>query len=186
MSAAPESRSGFNASAWAVAHQPLVLFFILALAIGGAISYLRLGQAEDPSFTIKVAVITAIWPGATAREMQDQVADRIEKKLQELPYFDKVQTYTKPGFTAMQMAFKDHDAAGATCPSCSIRCARSSATCAPNCPRGSSVPERQRRVRRCRRAPLHAHRRWRRLRQPQARMPSYAAAACCACPTSPR
>lgn len=106
MSATPE-KSGFNASAWAVTHQPLVLFFIIALTIGGAISYFRLGQAEDPSFTIKMAVITAIWPGATSEEMQNQVADRIEKKLQELPYFDKVQTFTKPAFTAMQVIFKD-------------------------------------------------------------------------------
>jgi multidrug efflux pump len=51
--------------------------------------------------------VTAIWPGATAQEMQDQVADRIEKKLQELPYFDRVQTYTKPSFTAMQVVFRD-------------------------------------------------------------------------------
>ncbi|MBB4019690.1 multidrug efflux pump subunit AcrB [Chelatococcus caeni] len=98
----------FNLSHWAVTHQALVLFFILALAVGGTISYLRLGRAEDPSFTIKVAVVTAIWPGATATEMQAQVADRIEKKLQELPYFDKVQTYTKPSFTAMQVTFRDN------------------------------------------------------------------------------
>src|SRR5690606_24310681 len=76
----------FNLSHWAVTHQALVLFFIIVLAVGGTISYLRLGRAEDPSFTIKVAVVTAMWPGATATEMQAQVADRIEKKLQELPY----------------------------------------------------------------------------------------------------
>lgn len=98
----------FNLSEWAVHHQPLVLFFILAIAIGGFLSYQRLGRAEDPNFTIKVATITAIWPGATAKEMQDQVADRMEKKLQELPFFNRVQTYTKPGFTAMQMEFKDY------------------------------------------------------------------------------
>ncbi|MBN9062804.1 MAG: efflux RND transporter permease subunit [Rhizobiales bacterium] len=98
----------FNLSEWAVHHQPLVLFFILAIAIGGFLSYQRLGRAEDPNFTIKVATITAIWPGATAQEMQDQVSDRIEKKLQELPFFNRVQTYTKPGFTAMQMEFKDY------------------------------------------------------------------------------
>ena len=103
----PKEATRFNLSAWAVANPPLVLFFILALAVGGYYSFMRLGRAEDPSFTIKVAVITAAWPGATAAEMQDQVSDRIEKKLQELPYFDKVQTYTKPGFTAMQMVFKD-------------------------------------------------------------------------------
>lgn len=96
-----------NWSHWAVTHQTLVLFMILAVLVAGAVSYMRLGRAEDPSFTIKVAVITAVWPGATAREMQDQVADRIEKKLQELPYFERVQTYTKPGFTAMQVQFVD-------------------------------------------------------------------------------
>ena len=98
----------FNLSAWAVRHPTLVLFFILALAVGGTLSYLRLGRSEDPSFTIKVAVVTASWPGATATEMQEQVADPIEKKLQELPYFDKVETYAKPGFTAMQVVFRDN------------------------------------------------------------------------------
>lgn len=98
----------FNLSAWAVAHPTLILFFIVMLGIAGFFSYERLGRAEDPSFTIKVVIINAIWPGATATEMQSQVADRIEKKLQELPYFDKVQTYTKPSFTAMTMSFKDN------------------------------------------------------------------------------
>src|SRR5262249_53345134 len=75
--------------------------------VAGLLSYRSLGRAEDPSFTIKVVIVTAMWPGATAAEMQAQVADPIEKKLQELPYFDKVTTYTKPAFTAMQVAFKD-------------------------------------------------------------------------------
>src|SRR3712207_5413889 len=88
----------FNLSAWAVAHPALVLFLILALAVGGALSFRGLGRSEDPNFTIKGAVVTAVWPGATAQEMQDQVADRIEKRLQELPWVDKVQTYTKPAF----------------------------------------------------------------------------------------
>ncbi len=98
----------FNLSAWAVAHPALVLFLILALAVGGTLSFLRLGRGEDPSFTIKNVIVTAVWPGATAQEMQDQVADRIEKRLQELPYFDKVITYTKPGFTAMNVGFRDN------------------------------------------------------------------------------
>ncbi len=96
-----------NLSSWAVHHRPLVLFLMLAAMVGGAFSYLRLGRAEDPSFTIKVAVITASWPGATATEMQEQVADRVEKKLQEIPYFNKVSTYSKPGFMAAQLEFKD-------------------------------------------------------------------------------
>lgn len=96
-----------NLSAWAVAHPSLMLFVILMISVAGLLSYQRLGRAEDPSYTIKVAVVTATWPGATAEEMQLQVADRIEKKLQELPWFDKVTTYSKPGFTAAQMEFRD-------------------------------------------------------------------------------
>ncbi|MBB5049678.1 multidrug efflux pump subunit AcrB [Rhodopseudomonas rhenobacensis] len=98
----------FNLSAWAVGHPALILFMIIALSVGGLFSYQRLGRAEDPSFTIKVVIVSAIWPGATAAEMQAQVADPIEKKLQELPYFDKVQTYSKPGFTAMNISFRDN------------------------------------------------------------------------------
>lgn len=97
----------FNLSAWAVSHPPLVLFLIVALGIAGFFSYQKLGRAEDPFFTVKVVNVTVLWPGATSNEIQTQVADPIEKKLQELPYFDKVQTYSKPGFTAMQVTFKD-------------------------------------------------------------------------------
>ncbi|MGP9811583.1 efflux RND transporter permease subunit [Rhodopseudomonas sp. NSM] len=97
----------FNLSAWAVAHRPLMIFLIIVIGAAGIMSYQRLGRAEDPSYTIKVAVVTATWAGATAEEMQFQVADRIEKKLQELPWFDKVTTYSKPGFTAAQMEFRD-------------------------------------------------------------------------------
>ncbi|ABE41292.1 acriflavin resistance protein [Rhodopseudomonas palustris BisB5] len=97
----------FNLSAWAVKHPALILFLIFALGLSGIYSYQRLGRAEDPSFTVKVAVISVIWPGATAAEMQAQVADPIEKKLQELPYFEKVQTYSKASFTAMQVTFRD-------------------------------------------------------------------------------
>ncbi|MDQ2078974.1 efflux RND transporter permease subunit [Xanthobacteraceae bacterium Astr-EGSB] len=96
-----------NLSAWAVAHPALVLFLIIMLGAAGALSYQRLGRAEDPSFTVKVAVVTAAWPGATTQEMQEQVADRIEKKLHELPWFEKVVTYSKPGFMASQMEFRD-------------------------------------------------------------------------------
>jgi len=97
----------FNLSGWAVSHPALILFLIFALGAAGFFSYQRLGRAEDPFFTVKVVNVSAIWPGATAAEMQMQVADPIEKKLQELPYFEKVQTYSKPAFTAMQVTFKD-------------------------------------------------------------------------------
>ena len=97
----------FNLSGWAVSHPTLILFLIVALSVAGFFSYQRLGRAEDPFFTVKVVNVSAIWPGATAAEMQTQVADPLEKKLQELPYFEKVQTYSKPSFTAMQVTFKD-------------------------------------------------------------------------------
>src|SRR6185312_6055569 len=97
----------FNLSAWAVGHPALVLFLIIALGAAGAFSYERLGRAEDPHFTLKVANISVMWPGATAKEIETQVADPSEKKMQELPHFDKVQTYSTPGFTAMQVTFKD-------------------------------------------------------------------------------
>ncbi|MBY6241380.1 efflux RND transporter permease subunit [Methylosinus sp. Sm6] len=99
--------TGLNLSAWAVRRQTLTLALMLVLAVAGLYSYLRLGRAEDPSFTIKVANITTIWPGADALEMRDQVSDRLEKKLQELPFLEKIETYSKPGFVAMQVTFKD-------------------------------------------------------------------------------
>ena len=98
----------FNLSAWAVSHPALVMFLIVALGVAGFFSYQKLGRAEDPFFTVKVVNVSVLWPGATAKEIQTQVADPIEKKLQELPYFEKVQTYSKPGFTAMQVTFRDN------------------------------------------------------------------------------
>jgi hypothetical protein len=97
----------FNLSAWAIRHQALVLFTIIALGLAGAWSYLNLGRNEDPTFTVKVMVVTAAWPGATAEEMQQQVADRIETKLQTLPWLEQVRTFTRPGFAAMQIVLKD-------------------------------------------------------------------------------
>ena len=122
----------FNLSAWAVAHPSLVLFLIVALGVAGFVSYQRLGRAEDPFFTVKVVNVSVMWPGATSTEMQTQVADPIEKKLQELPYFDKVQTYSKPAFTAMQVTFRD-STQRRTCHTCSICCARSWSMCRTSC-----------------------------------------------------
>jgi multidrug efflux pump len=96
-----------NLSAWAVAHPAFVLFFIVVISAAGLMSYLSLGRAEDPSFAIKTMVISAAWPGATAEEMQDQVADKLEKRLQELELFDYVKTYTRPGVTVIQVQLKD-------------------------------------------------------------------------------
>jgi multidrug efflux pump len=97
----------FNLSEWAINHRALVLFMIVMLGVAGAYSYFNLGRAEDPSFTIKVMVVNASWPGATATEMQSQVADKIEKKLQELPYLDRVDSYSQPGVSFIRVILRD-------------------------------------------------------------------------------
>ena len=97
----------FNLSEWSITHQALVLFIIILLGAAGVYSYLNLGRAEDPNFTIKVMVIGVGWPGATADEVQTQVTDKIEKKLQELPYLDRVETYSQPGGAFLQVILLD-------------------------------------------------------------------------------
>jgi len=72
----------FNLSDWAVSHPTLILFLMIVLGAAGFFSYQKLGRAEDPFFTVKVVNVSVIWPGATSQEMQTQVADPIEKKLQ--------------------------------------------------------------------------------------------------------
>ncbi|NHZ61545.1 efflux RND transporter permease subunit [Massilia genomosp. 1] len=88
---------GFNLSRWALEHIPLTRYLIVALLLGGVISYMNLGQDEDPPFTFRVMVVRAIWPGATAVQMAEQVTDKLEKTLQETPYIDKIKSYSKPG-----------------------------------------------------------------------------------------
>jgi multidrug efflux pump len=97
----------FNLSQWAITHQSLVLFMILLLGAAGIYSYLNLGRAEDPSFTIKTMVVHVAWPGATASEMQTQVADKIEKKLQELPYLDRIESYSQPAVSFIRVFLTD-------------------------------------------------------------------------------
>src|SRR5712672_1578894 len=99
--------SRFNLSQWAITHRALVLFMILVLGAAGAYAYLNLGRGEDPSFTIKNMIVNVSWPGATATEMQTQVADKIEKKLQELPWLDRVETYSQPGVSFIQVILID-------------------------------------------------------------------------------
>jgi multidrug efflux pump len=97
----------FNLSYWGIRHPQLLAFLILVIGLSGAFAYSRLGRAEDPAFTIKTAVVSVGWPGATALEMQGQVANRIEKKLQELPWVDKIETYSKPAFASISLSFRD-------------------------------------------------------------------------------
>ena len=99
--------SGFNLSALAVRERSITLFLIIALAAIGVYSYLSLGRAEDPPFTVKTFTVIAAWPGATAQEMQDLVADPLEKRMQELTWYDRVETFTRPGLAALSVTLKD-------------------------------------------------------------------------------
>jgi len=96
-----------NLSEWALEHQSFILFSIIALACAGVFSYVNLGQAEDPEFTFKVMVVRTLWPGATAREVEQQVTERLEKKLQETPWFDFARSYSKPGESLIFIILKD-------------------------------------------------------------------------------
>jgi len=98
---------GFNLSAWALRNRSLTLFMIIALAGAGIWAYLTLGRAEDPPFTIKQMIITADWPGASADEMMREVTDRIERKLEEEPYLDHIDSKVLPGSMIITLSLKD-------------------------------------------------------------------------------
>ncbi|HMV18255.1 MAG TPA: efflux RND transporter permease subunit [Rhodocyclaceae bacterium] len=103
----------FNLSEWALRHQALVRYLIVALALVGVMAYQRLGQSEDPPFTFKVMVVRTEWPGASAREIEEQVTDRIEKKLQEVPFVDYLRSYSRPGESVVLFVAKDSAPASA-------------------------------------------------------------------------
>lgn len=102
-----------NLSTLAVRERAVTLFFIVLLAVAGAYAFAKLGRAEDPSFTIKTLTVTSVWPGATAREMQDLVAEPLEKRIQELTWYDRVETTTRPGYAYMTVTLKDSTPPGA-------------------------------------------------------------------------
>jgi multidrug efflux pump subunit AcrB len=97
----------FNLSAWALRHRALVVFLIAMATIFGIISYTRLAQSEDPPFTFRVMVIRTFWPGATARQVQEEVTDRIARKLQETPSTDFLRSYSRPGESLLFFTMKD-------------------------------------------------------------------------------
>ncbi|MGF7239944.1 multidrug efflux pump subunit AcrB [Pseudomonas oryzihabitans] len=101
------SDSRFNLSALAVRERSITLFLILLISVGGVLSFFKLGRAEDPAFTVKVMTIITAWPGATAQEMQDQVAEKLEKRLQELRWYERSETYTRPGLAFTTLTLLD-------------------------------------------------------------------------------
>ncbi|WP_457970902.1 efflux RND transporter permease subunit [Acinetobacter calcoaceticus] len=101
------SEKGFNLSALAVRERGITLFLIFLISIAGVVAFFKLGRAEDPAFTVKVMTIVTAWPGATAQEMQDQVAEKIEKRMQELRWYDRTETYTRPGLAFTTLTLLD-------------------------------------------------------------------------------
>jgi len=101
------SQGRFNLSALAVRERAVTLFLICLISLAGLIAFFKLGRAEDPAFTVKVMNIITVWPGATAQEMQDQVAEKIEKRMQELRWYDRTETYTRPGLAFTTLTLLD-------------------------------------------------------------------------------
>jgi multidrug efflux pump subunit AcrB len=99
--------SRFNLSEWALGHRSFVWYLMLAIVLAGVLSYRHLGREEDPAFTIKTMIVQANWPGATVEDMTNQVTDRIERKLQELPSLDYTKSYSTPGQTTIFVNLKD-------------------------------------------------------------------------------
>jgi len=99
--------NGFNLSALAVRERSVTLFLLLAISIAGVVAFLELGRAEDPSFTIKQMTVVTAWPGATAKEMEELVAERLEKRMQELRWYDRTETFTRPGLAFTVVVLRD-------------------------------------------------------------------------------
>jgi multidrug efflux pump len=97
----------FNISRWALEHAALTRYLMVVLTLMGFAAYFQLGQDEDPPFAFRVMVVRAYWPGATAQQMAEQVTDKLERTLQEVPYSDKIRSYTKPGESFTLFLVKD-------------------------------------------------------------------------------
>ncbi len=97
----------FNLTEWAIRHRALVIYFMLVIVAAGVGSYLGLGRSEDPDFTVKTMVVQVGWPGATISDTLEQITDRIERKLQETPNLDYLESYTTPGMATIFVTLKD-------------------------------------------------------------------------------
>ena len=102
-----QPKPGFNLSKWALDHAALTRYLMIVLMLLGTAAYFQLGQDEDPPFTFRLMVVRAFWPGATAQQMAEQVTDKIERTLQEVPNADKIRSYSKPGETTILFQVKD-------------------------------------------------------------------------------
>ncbi len=111
MTTSTNTKGSFNLSRWAIAHPSMARFLFGLVLIAGVLGLMRMGQKEDPDFTFRVMVVQAAWPGASITDMQDQVVNKIERKLQEVPHLDWVKSYTRPGNAIITLQIKgDTDA----------------------------------------------------------------------------
>ncbi|MCX8568613.1 efflux RND transporter permease subunit [Aminobacter sp. MET-1] len=106
MDSSSQDKQPFNLSRWAIGHPSIARFLFALIIITGALGLMRMGQSEDPDFTFRVMVVQAIWPGASIEEMQDQVVNKIERKLQETPHLDWVKSYTRAGSAIITVQVK--------------------------------------------------------------------------------
>ncbi|EGI77577.1 efflux RND transporter permease subunit [Hylemonella gracilis] len=102
-----EPKKGFNPSRWALEHPALTRYLMVVLMVLGLTAYFQLGQDEDPPFTFRAMVVRTSWPGATAQQVAEQVTDKLERTLQEVPYADKIRSYSKPGESQIVFNLKD-------------------------------------------------------------------------------
>ena len=102
-----QPKQGFNLSRWALEHAALTRYLMVVLMVLGIAAYFQLGQDEDPPFTFRAMVVRTYWPGATAQQVAEQVTDKIERTLQEVPYADKIRSYSKPGESQIIFELKD-------------------------------------------------------------------------------
>ena len=102
-----DNKAGFNLSKWALDHPALTRYLMVVLMLLGLAAYFQLGQDEDPPFTFRAMVVRTYWPGATAQQVAEQVTDKLERTLQEVPYADKIRSYSKPGESQIIFQVKD-------------------------------------------------------------------------------
>jgi multidrug efflux pump len=131
--------TAFNLSEWALRHRALVVFMIAAILTGGLASYFNLGRSEDPTYTVKTMIISVALPGASAREMESQVTDPIERVLQEAPNFDYVTSYSRPGEATLFATLRD-DTLPADVPDSWYQMRKRVGDLAPRLPSGTRGP----------------------------------------------
>ncbi|AVS68343.1 multidrug transporter AcrB [Paracidovorax avenae] len=108
----PQPSGGFNLSKWALDHPALTRYLMVVLMVLGIAAYFQLGQDEDPPFTFRAMVVRTYWPGATAQQVAEQVTDKLERTLQEVPYADRMRSYSKPGESQIIFEIKDSSPPG--------------------------------------------------------------------------